>query len=865
MSETDDHESNLRAAVKSHLTDEPDASYFDVLSKLGSADPREVWGIWTAESPREHVRQSGSLTCDTPGVGGSALPVSDPSRGQWWFTESTNRWLAQYVAAILAGCDIDGDNRVLVLGAPSVAIALGAARISPTVLDVDPAVLEAVQRLHTDMATLCYDVSKELPDDLQRSFDIVVLDPPWYQPIMDTFVHRALSSLKPGGHMLTTLPGRHTRPKVRREKREFLRKITSAALDVEAYMADELRYRVPRFESCAFSDLMGFGRPWRRSDFLHVHRRPTTAASDIDGLRPSSTPGRCETGTRSREPNVFRVFFNLQTEDGVAAKSSPIFEGYAAYRSEVSRRKTAADKYNVWTSEQRAGRASCAVALSVALDAWEKSDGGRDTAIKRLVAQGVDEAAARVFVEKLDEELQLWSRFHTPKLRRDDMEIAEAKKKALSERAVDKPRQQREHKPVSDNFRAEFQRDRDRLIWSKNLRRLANKTQLFPVARNDQLRQRLTHSLEVMQLASTIGDAFGLNRDLVEAGALAHDIGHTPFGHAGEYALDVLIDSISSDLGGFNHYEHGVDVVRYLDDAYQQSGGTGHIGLDLTDEVYECILKHTFCHVDQKQRADRESVWKTSKHKDKILKGHAHLEGQAIRLGDKISYLISDLEDGILLGAISRADLVTCRLFHYPSIDFADGATGDDLYPDFVAQRGNILRIIMEDAIRATEARLAKLGPKSNVRDNESLVVNHSEEMGGAVAEVWSKLQMGRLHRDARVLMANMRAARIVTELTILFTLFPNLVEPKFESAYRRVRGSDYMKFYTAKAGNHQRLPQKSLDFLPLETMIEGSPSRGSEIETVLLVQAKDYVASLTDDEAKFLHHKFIASYSDRA
>jgi dGTPase len=93
-----------------------------------------------------------------------------------------------------------------------------------------------------------------------------------------------------------------------------------------------------------------------------------------------------------------------------------------------------------------------------------------------------------------------------------------------------------------------------------------------------------------MQLASTIATSFGLERDLTEAGALVHDVGHTPFGHAGEYALDRILNEIDPRLGGFNHYEHGVDVVRWLEDVYRSPGVGGFPGLNLTKETVECIL-----------------------------------------------------------------------------------------------------------------------------------------------------------------------------------------------------------------------------------------------------------------------------------
>jgi dGTPase len=175
------------------------------------------------------------------------------------------------------------------------------------------------------------------------------------------------------------------------------------------------------------------------------------------------------------------------------------------------------------------------------------------------------------------------------------------------------------------------------------LRRLSNKTQLFPAEHDEDLRQRLTHSIEVYQLASTIGASFGLDGDLIEAGALAHDIGHTPFGHAGEHALNKLFNTVEAQLGGFNHYEHGVDVVRFLEGPYYASSATQFSGLNLSDEVLECIFKHTYCHTGE---FGSEDLWKWSKHQARIKKGYCHLEGQAVRAADKISYLVSDIEDG---------------------------------------------------------------------------------------------------------------------------------------------------------------------------------------------------------------------------
>ena len=238
----------------------------------------------------------------------------------------------------------------------------------------------------------------------------------------------------------------------------------------------------------------------------------------------------------------------------------------------------------------------------------------------------------------------LWTSFASPPPLRTDDEIEARKKSTLSEWATAASAREHTTDP-GDIFRVPYQRDRDRVLWSRALRRLAHKTQLFPTEHDDQLRQRLAHTIEVMQLASTIGTSFGLDRDLIEAGALAHDIGHAPFGHAGEHALDRHPGEINSHFGGFNHYEHGMDIVRWHESPYATSRTTSFHGLNLSPEVTECILKHTYYHDGDPQSA--KQLRERSKHRAFIPDGYCHLEGQAVRVADKISYFVSDLEDGL--------------------------------------------------------------------------------------------------------------------------------------------------------------------------------------------------------------------------
>lgn len=179
------------------------------------------------------------------------------------------------------------------------------------------------------------------------------------------------------------------------------------------------------------------------------------------------------------------------------------------------------------------------------------------------------------------------------------------------------------------DIRTCFQHDRDRIIHSKAFRRLKHKTQVFLAPRGDHYRTRLTHVLEVSQIARTISRALRLNEDLTEAAALGHDLGHTPFGHAGEAVLNAI------QPGGFRHHEQSLRVVDFL-----ENNGRG---LNLTEEVRDGILKHSKGKglIMPSSKADRADT----------------LEGQVVRVSDIIAYLNHDLDDAQRAGVIKRTDI----------------------------------------------------------------------------------------------------------------------------------------------------------------------------------------------------------------
>ena len=183
----------------------------------------------------------------------------------------------------------------------------------------------------------------------------------------------------------------------------------------------------------------------------------------------------------------------------------------------------------------------------------------------------------------------------------------------------------REREEEQCDVRPVFQRDRDRILHCKAFRRMKDKTQVFLAPQGDHYRNRLTHTLEVSQIARTIAKALRLNEDLVEAIALGHDLGHTPFGHAGERALDEI------HPGGFTHYQQSIRVVQIL----EKSGE----GLNLTWEVRDGILNH------------------------RISGSPTTLEGQVVRFSDKLAYIHHDMDDAQRAGVITEDDIpVTLRM-----------------------------------------------------------------------------------------------------------------------------------------------------------------------------------------------------------
>jgi dGTPase len=711
-------------------------------------------------------------------------------------------------------------------------------------MDVDQDVVKAVNRLSssTDPVATQYDVADPMPAGFEKSFQLAVIDPPWYEDVFRVFLGRALSSLADGGDLLCTLPPRLTRPGIDDFRQGVIAELTANGYQVLGLDIGKLTYVVPRFEEVALKHLNAFRPiPWRRADLLHLKKSKITkpfAIPKIDKVRSQGF---------ARNPHEFRVFIN----DSASLDPQVTLERLESYSSNISTRAYSGESPDIWTTEKFGARIGRLDAVKAALAAWQDLTVTDAAAAVNKLSPFLGGDIAKEVVRVLDEQLGLWTNFASPPPLRTDDEIEERKKSTLSEWAT--VASTREHVDPSDIFRGAYQRDRDRVLWSQALRRLAHKTQLFPTDHDDQLRQRLAHTIEVMQLASTIGTSFGLDRDLIEAGALAHDVGHTPFGHAGEHALNRVLEQINSNFGGFNHYEHGVDVVRWLESPYAISRTTSFHGLNLTPEVIECVLKHTYYH--DGGRLGSQQLRERSKHKSVIPDCYCHLEGQAVRVADKISYFVSDLVDGLRLRAITAADLLSCRFFHRAPLNFA-GSSNQALYQKFIEQRRSVLKILMEDILVATNKRLSRTSPE-RVRAADGYTVNHSDEILRDMEEVWTRLQSKKLHEDRRVKIANFRAARIVSDLTIAFAVCPQLVDVDFATDHSKLRrATEYLEHYRKAVGPSVSIQPSLIEILRLERMIGVRHQAGqpANVDVEDLVQAKDFVATLTDSRASSLH-----------
>lgn len=304
--------------------------------------------------------------------------------------------------------------------------------------------------------------------------------------------------------------------------------------------------------------------------------------------------------------------------------------------------------------------------------------------------------------------------------------------------------------------RSPFQRDRDRILHSTAFRRLNYKTQVFLFHEGDHYRSRLTHSLEVAQIARTIARQLRLDEDLAEALALAHDLGHSPFGHAGERALD----SAMHEFGGFDHNAQSVRVITNLERKY-----LAFDGLNLTWEMLEGLVKHNGPVADQNHPVAK-TVRKIEAWKPLALQSWASAEAQAASLADDIAYLSHDVDDGLRAGLLSFDALASAALAGPIAAEVAgkSSSTRDGRAIYEVTRR--MITVMVADVVTNARALLRAVAPESPdaIRHAGHAVVAFSPVMANDLAALREFL-FTRVYRHPKVMRVMSDAEGIVTNL----------------------------------------------------------------------------------------------------
>jgi dGTPase len=365
--------------------------------------------------------------------------------------------------------------------------------------------------------------------------------------------------------------------------------------------------------------------------------------------------------------------------------------------------------------------------------------------------------------------------------------------------------------------RTEFQRDRDRIVHSNAFRRLKHKTQVFVSDEGDHYRTRLTHTIEVAQIARALARAFRLDEDLAEAVALVHDFGHTPFGHAGERALDRKM----SGFGGFDHNAQSLRIVTGLERRY-----AGFDGLNLTWECLEGLVKHNGPLTDAKGAGRKGEVPSSILEFDRIfpleLATFASLEAQAAAIADDIAYDAHDIDDGLRAGILELDQLTEAPLV---------GALVREvrqMHPGLERSRasGEVVRrqttVMVEDVVAETARRLAALKPASvqDVRNAPHPVVTFSKAMAESEKALKTWLY-AHLYRHSSIMDKMNAAEKVVEELFDAYMAAPEAMSEGWrelmagaETQARARHVSDYISGMTDNfaLAEHARLFDRTIE-----------------------------------------------------
>jgi len=303
-----------------------------------------------------------------------------------------------------------------------------------------------------------------------------------------------------------------------------------------------------------------------------------------------------------------------------------------------------------------------------------------------------------------------------------------------------------------------FQRDRDRIIHSAAFRRLEYKTQVFVNHEGDHYRTRLTHSIEVAQIARSICRAMHLHEDLAEAVSLAHDLGHTPFGHSGQDALNGVMKS----YGGFEHNRQSLRVVESLERRY-----VGFSGLNLSYETREGIVKHNSPH----------DIPKNSDLAEFNLHEQAPLEAQIGNLADEIAYNNHDIDDGVRAGMLSVTGLKEVELFrmHYEMVEHEFPGIEERMAVNETVRK--MINYLILDVIEETGRRIRESGVKSleDVRKSENILVCFSQQVRHMNGEL-KRYLLRHMYNHYRVQRMAVKAEKVIQDIFLAYMEKPEML-----------------------------------------------------------------------------------------
>ena len=377
----------------------------------------------------------------------------------------------------------------------------------------------------------------------------------------------------------------------------------------------------------------------------------------------------------------------------------------------------------------------------------------------------------------------------------------------------------RESVPPSPlEHRTAYHRDRDRILWSKAFKRLQHKTQVFPHYVEDHYKRRLTHSLEVAQIATTVARALKLNEVATEAIALGHDLGHTPFGHAGESALNKILnlkltdqnkniqelqntihnelnnpsvdsnDNLPIPIFGFDHCVHAIEVVSRIAKEYDSE--TSHGGFNLTFDVRDGILKHMCERTRVKEKQERPfsniaDLTQFDKYKS-FGANKGSLEAQCVYFADKVTYLLGDIEDGV------RCDILECKALDDHAFikkilgKYYKKYRKSDLQrlnkTDFPLFRSNVLTTLILNCINTAKNNIEKSKIKNvdEVLSNDERIVFLSDDLKKSWTYFYQEWMVNKLFKNDRVVACSFKAEKIVTDLFNAYFENQGLIDSKY-------------------------------------------------------------------------------------